>query len=263
VTALLEVRDLRVTYRGDRRAVDGVSFDIAAGETVALVGESGCGKTATALAIMRLLSPAARIGASSSVRFEGNELLTLSAGAMRALRGRRMAMVFQEPAAALNPAMRIGDQVAEVALVHGETPRHAAMARAIAMLERTGIRDAAHRARAFPHELSGGMRQRVMIAMALLLSPALLIADEPTSALDVTVQAQILALLLELQRESGTAVLFITHDLGVVAEACGRAMVMRAGQIVESAPTDRLFRAPAHPYTAELLSAVPRLRVPA
>jgi ABC-type dipeptide/oligopeptide/nickel transport system ATPase component len=263
VTALLEVRDLRVTYPGDRRAVDGVSFDIAPGETVALVGESGCGKTATALSIMRLLAPGARLGESSSVIFEGVEVLSLAHDAMRGLRGRRMAMVFQEPASALNPAMRIGDQIAEVALVHGEKSREAAMTRAIAMLERTGSRDAWDRARAYPHELSGGMRQRVMIAMALLLSPALLIADEPTSALDVTVQAQILALILELQRESGTAVLFITHDLGVVAEACSRAMVMRGGLIVESAPTDQMFRAPRHAYTAELLKAVPRLTVPA
>lgn len=263
MSALLEVRGLSVTYPGDRRAVDDVSFDVSAGETVALVGESGSGKTATGLALMRLLAPGARVGASSRVWFEGRELLSLPEPEIRSLRGRRMAMVFQEPAAALNPSMRVGAQVAEVARIHGERSRRAASDAAVTMLERAGIHDAAHRARAFPHELSGGQRQRVMIAMALLLKPALVIADEPTSALDVTVQAQILELLATLQRESGTAVLFITHDLGVVAEACSRALVMHEGRIVESASTEQLFRAPAHPYTVELLRAVPRLVVSA
>jgi len=174
-----------------------------------------------------------------------------------------MSMVFQEPAAALNPSMRVGDQVAEVAKIHGERSSRAARDAAVNMLERAGIHDAAARSRAYPHQLSGGQRQRVMIAMALLLKPALVIADEPTSALDVTVQAQILTLLATLQRESGTAVLLITHDLGVVAEACSRALVMNAGKIVESAPVTQLFKSPAHPYTAELLRAVPKLVVPA
>ncbi|HLA90961.1 MAG TPA: ABC transporter ATP-binding protein [Gemmatimonadaceae bacterium] len=260
--ALLAVRDLRTTYlraSGPARAVDGVSFDVASGETVALVGESGCGKTAIALSLMRLLPRHGRIEPGSQVAFDGRDLLGLDERAMRDLRGRRLAMIFQEPASALNPVMRVGEQVAEVARVHGERSRRAAWERAVAMLRRTGIADAPARARQYPHELSGGMRQRVLIAMALLLEPALVIADEPTSALDVTVQAQILDLLRELQRETGTAVLFITHDFGVVAELCSRALVMREGRLVEDAPVERLFAAPAHPYTAELLRAVPRL----
>jgi ABC-type dipeptide/oligopeptide/nickel transport system ATPase component len=263
VSALLEVRDLGVTYANGRQAVKGISFDVAAGETVALVGESGSGKSATAFAIMRLLAPGAAVSAQSHVTFEGRDLLTLDEPGMRSLRGRRLSMVFQEPGAALNPSMRIGDQVAEVAIVHGRASKAEAGDLAVSMLDRTGIRDARKRARLYPHELSGGMQQRVVIAMALLLAPALVIADEPTSALDVTVQDQILALLGDLQRESGTAVLLITHDLGVVAETCSRALVMQEGSIVESASVERLFSAPAHPYTAELLRAAPRLARPA
>jgi ABC-type dipeptide/oligopeptide/nickel transport system ATPase component len=259
VSRLLEVRDLAVTYAGGVRAVDGVSFDVAEGESVALVGESGSGKTATALSIMRLLAPGARLARESQVVFEGRDLLALDERAMCDVRGRRIAMVFQEPASALNPAMRVGDQVAETAIVHGERSVRVARSRAVAMLERVGLDDAARRAHAWPHELSGGQRQRVMIAMALLLGPALLIADEPTSALDTTVQAQILALLADLRRESGTATLLITHDFGVVARLCSRALVMKDGRIVEAAPVDALFRSPAHPYTAELIRAVPRL----
>jgi oligopeptide transport system ATP-binding protein len=257
---LLEVSDLRVTYAGGRRAVDGISFHVDAGETVALVGESGSGKSATAYALMRLLAPGASVGTGSRATFEGDDLLTLSEREMRALRGRRLAMVFQEPSTALNPSMRVIDQVAEVAMIHGERSRQSARDRAVEMLERTGIRDANRRAWCYPHQFSGGMKQRVVIAMALLLRPSLVIADEPTSALDVTVQSQILALIAELQREYGTAILFITHDLGVVADACSRALVMRAGQIVESTTTDRLFTSPAHPYTAELLRTMPRLQ---
>jgi ABC-type dipeptide/oligopeptide/nickel transport system ATPase component len=263
MTALLEVRDLRVTYPGERVAVDGISFDVAAGETVALVGESGSGKSATAYALLRVHRAGTRVSAAPDTSFEGRALFGLAEREMRDLRGRRIAMVFQEPASALNPSMRVGQQVAEVARVHGERSPRVALDRAMVMLERAGLRDAPRVARAYPHELSGGMRQRVVIAMALLLEPALLIADEPTSALDVTVQAQILALLGELQRASGMAVLFITHDLGVVAEACSRALVMQRGRIVEAAPVDQLFHAPAHPYTAELLRAVPRLSIPA
>jgi len=260
--ALLEVRDLRTTYERDGegvRAVDGVSFDVAAGETVALVGESGCGKSAIALSLMRLLPRNGRVEAGSRIAFDGRDLLALDERAMRDLRGRRMAMIFQEPATALNPMMTVGAQVAEVALLHGERSSRAARERAVAMLEHTGIGDPLARSRQYPHELSGGMRQRVLIAIALLLRPALVIADEPTSALDVTVQAQILDLLADLQRETGMAILFITHDFGVVAESCSRALVMREGRIVEAAPVDRLFRDPSHPYTAELLRAVPRL----
>jgi len=259
---LLDVRDLVVTYESDAgavRAVDGVSFAVHAGETVALVGESGCGKTSVAFALMRVMAPGARIGAGSRITFDGADLLALDERAMCDVRGRKISMIFQEPASALNPVMKVGAQVAEVALLHGERSKRAAWERAVAMLDRTGIADAARRAHQYPHELSGGMRQRVLIAMALMMRPALVIADEPTSALDVTVQAQILDLLRDLQRETGMAVLFITHDFGVVAELCSRAMVMRAGRIVEDAPVDRIFHAPADPYTAELLRAVPRL----
>jgi len=262
MTPLLGVENLRVAYAdrsGERMAVDGVSFSVDSGEIVALVGESGSGKTATALAILGILSNNARVGPGSAIRFEGRDLLTLPERDLRDLRGRRISMVFQEPAAALNPVMRVGDQVAEVALVHGERDKRRARDQAIAMLDRVGLPDAARRYRAYPHELSGGMRQRVMLAIALLLKPSLVIADEPTSALDVTVQAQVLALLLELQRESGTAVLLITHDLGVVAETCSRALVMRDGKLVEQASVDALFHTPAHEYTRDLLAAMPRL----
>jgi ABC-type dipeptide/oligopeptide/nickel transport system ATPase component len=259
---LLSARNLQVSYARDgswRRVVNGASFDIHAGETVALVGESGCGKTAIALAIMRLLARNGRIDPGSEITFDGQAMLSLDEPAMCDLRGRRIAMIFQEPASALNPVMTVGDQVAEVARLHGDTPRREAWSRAVRMLERTGIARAADRARQYPHELSGGTRQRVLIAMALLLSPALVIADEPTSALDVTVQAQILDLMREFQAETQMAMLLITHDFGVVAELCSRAMVMQAGTIVEDAPVDQMFRAPAHAYTAELLRAVPRL----
>jgi ABC-type dipeptide/oligopeptide/nickel transport system ATPase component len=260
---LLDVRDLTVTYAGEpaeTRAVDGVSFAVRAGEIVALVGESGCGKTSIAFALMRVMAAGARLGAQSHVTFEGTDLLALEERAMRDLRGRKIAMIFQEPASALNPVMKVGAQVAEVALLHGERSKRAAWDRAVAMLERTGIDDPARRAHQYPHELSGGMRQRVLIAMALMMRPALVIADEPTSALDVTVQAQILDLLRDLQRETGMAVLLITHDFGVVAELCSRAIVMRNGRIVEDAPVDDIFHAPSDPYTKELLRAVPRLK---
>ena len=260
--SLLEVRGLRTSFAtasGVARAVDGVSFDIAKGEMVALVGESGCGKSATALSLMGLIPPPGRIEAGSSIRFDGRELIGLPAESMRDLRGRRLSMIFQEPASALNPVLTIGQQTAEVARVHGERDRKRAWSLAVSMLERTGLSDPETRARQYPHELSGGMRQRVLIAMALLLRPALVIADEPTTALDVTVQAQILDLLRSLQGETGTAVLFITHDLGIVAETCSRVLVMYAGQIVEAAPVVRLFAAPAHPYTAGLLRSMPRL----
>ena len=263
---LLSVENLRVTYArrdADRVAVDGIDFSIAPGEIVALVGESGSGKTAIGLTIMGILPDHARVGPGAAIRFEGRDLLAMPERELRAIRGRRISMVFQEPASALNPVMRVGDQVAEVALVHGERDKRAARAKAVDMLGRVGLPDADAQYRAYPHELSGGMRQRVMLAIALLLRPALVIADEPTSALDVTVQAQVLKLLLELQRESGTAVLLITHDLGVVAETCARALVMRDGRIVESATVDDLFHAPAHEYTRELLAAMPRIEKPA
>lgn len=262
MTPLLSVKNLRVEYvdrAGAHTAVGGVSFAVEPGEIVALVGESGSGKSSVGLAIMGILPDHARVAPGSAIRFEGRDLLATPEPQLRDLRGRRIGMVFQEPAAALNPVMRVGDQVAEVALVHGTKDKRKARDRAIEMLGHVGLPDAARQYGAYPHELSGGMRQRVMLAIALLLTPALVIADEPTSALDVTVQAQVLRLLLQLQRESGTAVLLITHDLGVVAETCSRALVMRAGQVVESASVDDLFHAPKHAYTRELLAAMPRL----
>jgi peptide/nickel transport system ATP-binding protein len=262
MTPLLEVRDLSVSFPSDGArvaAVNGISFAIAAGESVALVGESGCGKSASALAIMRLLPPQATVAPTSIVRLDGHDLLAMADAELNDLRGRRLAMIFQEPASALNPLMRIGDQVAEVALLHGEASKAVAHDRAVTMLDRAGIPDAGARARQYPHELSGGLRQRVVIAMALLLKPALIIADEPTSALDVIVQAEILDLLRELQRESGSALLMITHDFGVVTELSSRVLVMQRGQIVEDAPAERVFRAPQHAHTIALLEAVPRI----
>jgi ABC-type dipeptide/oligopeptide/nickel transport system ATPase component len=206
-----------------------------------------------------LLPANARVGASSRIRFEGADLLALRDDAMRTVRGRRIAMVFQEPATALNPRMRVVDQVAEEALAHGERSASAARARALAMFDEVGLGDSARIARAFPHELSGGQRQRVVIAMALLLDPALVVADEPTSALDVTVQAQVLDLLRERQRASGMALLLVTHDLAIVAGTCRRTLVMHDGRIVEEGPTERIFTAPSDPHTAALVRAVPRM----
>jgi len=258
--SLLAVRDLRTIFptpAGDARAVDGVSFDIAAGEMVGLVGESGCGKSVLAQSLLRLVPPPGRI-AGGSITFDGRELLALDAAAMRDLRGRRIAMIVQEPSAALDPLYAIGAHVAEVARVHGERSRQAAERKARAMLERVGL-DPEQVARAYPHQLSGGMRQRVLIAMALLLEPALVIADEPTTALDAAVREEILDLMGRLQRETGTAVLLITHDLAVVERLGARVLVMYAGQIVEEAATERLFHEPAHPYTRGLLASLPRL----
>ena len=261
MTPVLDVRDLHTSFvspAGVARAVDGVSFSVSPGEMVALVGESGCGKSAIALSVMRLLPPNGR-SERGAVIFEGRDLLTLDARALRDLRGRRLSLIFQEPAAALNPVRTIGDQMAEIMRVHGERSARTARARATTMLGRTGIPDPERSARCYPHQLSGGMRQRVLIAMALLLEPALVIADEPTTALDMSVQSQILELLRSLQRETGTALLLITHDLSIVAETCSRVLVMYAGQIVEDAGADELFAKPAHPYTLGLLDSIPRL----
>ncbi|UPY36768.1 ABC transporter ATP-binding protein [Sediminicoccus sp. KRV36] len=242
------------TERGVLRAVDRLSFSVAPGRTLAIVGESGCGKSATALAILGLLAENAEV--SGMIRLAGQPL---SPAAQRAARGRELAMIFQEPMTSLNPAFTAGEQVAEALRLHeGLSPR-AAMDRAIAMLERVRIPDAARRARQYPHQLSGGMRQRVMIAIALACKPKLLIADEPTTALDVTVQAQILALLDELKRETGTAVVLITHDLGVVRDHADDVVVMYAGRLAEQAPTAQLFAQAEHPYTIGLLGAAPRL----
>lgn len=259
---LLAVHDLRVSFATDAglaRAVDGVSFTLHAGETVGLVGESGCGKSLTALSLLRLIPPGGTFASSSRVEFAGADMFALSDAELRAIRGHRMSMIFQEPMTALNPVLTVGDQVAEVVRVHTNASRREAWERAVAMLARVGIPDAAERARQYPHELSGGMRQRVMIAMALVLEPSLVIADEPTTALDVTIQAQILELLRELRDRMGMAVLLITHDLGVVAEMASRVLVMYAGEIVEESPVDALFASPAHPYTEGLLAAVPTL----
>ena len=255
---LLDVSGLEVHYPGAHapvRAVDGISFSLQQGETYALVGESGCGKSATGLALLRLVEPG-RIVAGRII-FEGRDLLTLPEDAMRRLRGARIGMVFQEAAAALNPVMRIGVQVGEALRIHRGMSRKQAHAEAVALLRLVALADPERQARAYPHELSGGMKQRVMLAIALSCSPALLIADEPTTALDVTIQAQILALLRELRDRLSLTVLLITHDLGVVAENADRVGVMYAGQLVEEAPVGQLFDRPEHPYTRGLLRAMP------
>jgi peptide/nickel transport system ATP-binding protein len=259
---LLSVENLRTyfyTDAGIARAVDGVTFSIDAGETVGLVGESGCGKSVTALSILRLIGAPGRIEPDSHMLFEGRDLLRLSDEEMRRVRGNRIAMIFQEPMTALNPVFTVGDQIAEVARVHQKASRKAAWNRAVEMLELVGIPAPAERAKEYPHQLSGGMRQRVVIAMALVMKPALVIADEPTTALDVTIQAQILELLADLQKKFGTSILLITHDMGVVAETASRVIVMYGGEIVESAPVDRIFANPHHPYTEGLLGAMPKV----
>jgi peptide/nickel transport system ATP-binding protein len=256
---VLEVRDLAVEFRTDRgtlRAVDGVSFAVAAGRTLAIVGESGCGKSVTSLAVMGLLPGNGRV--EGAIRLAGRDIAALPAEERRALRGGAMAMIFQEPMTSLNPAFTAGEQVAEALRLHQGLAPGAAFARAVEMLARVHIPDAGRRARQYPHQLSGGMRQRVMIAMALACRPKLLIADEPTTALDVTVQAQILALLDELKAETGTAVVLITHDLDVVADHADEVAVMYAGRIAERAPAAAIFALPQHPYTVGLLGARPR-----
>jgi oligopeptide/dipeptide ABC transporter ATP-binding protein len=260
--SLLNVRDLRTyfyTENGVARSVDGVSFSVAPGETVGLVGESGCGKSVTALSLMRLIRPPGRIEPGSVIEFEGRNLATLDEKSMRELRGERIAMVFQEPMTALNPVFKVGDQIAEVVRVHNGGTRQEAWARAVKMLETVGIPSPEQRAGEYPHQLSGGMRQRVVIAMALVMNPTLVIADEPTTALDVTIQAQILELLKDLQGRFGTSILMITHDLGVVAETVSRVIVMYGGEIVEEAPVKELFKQAHHPYTEGLLNAMPQV----
>ncbi len=261
-TPLLQVEDLRVVFRGsDGRttyAVDGVSFSVARGKTLGIVGESGCGKSVTSLAVMGLL-PRGSAEISGKVLFEGRELLSQPDRVMRDLRGDRLAMIFQEPMTSLNPSYTVGDQIVEAILRHRRVSKKEAEKRAVEMLRRVRIPTPEARFHDYPHRLSGGMRQRVMIAMALACDPDLLIADEPTTALDVTIQAQILELMRRLREESGTAVVLITHDLGVVAEVCDEVVVMYAGQVVERAPVADLFRFPQHPYTVGLLGALPRL----
>ena len=259
---LLTVSDLRTyfyTSAGIARAVDGVSFTIGAGETLGIVGESGCGKSVTALSILRLVQQPGRIEPGSRILFEGQDLLQLDDAGIRRVRGNRIAMIFQEPMTALNPVFTVGDQIAEVVRVHTTASRREAWDRAVEMLTLVGIPAPAERARQYPHQLSGGMRQRVLIAMALVMSPALVIADEPTTALDVTIQAQILELLADLQRRFGTSIAMITQDLGVIAEVASRVVVMYGGEVVEEARVETLFTSAHHPYTEGLLHAMPRV----
>src|SRR5581483_1492133 len=260
--SLLSVNDLSVAIKtpdGVLRTVDGVSFDVAAGESVGIVGESGSGKTQTALAIMGLLPWNAK--ARGSIAFDGAELLRMRASKLNRIRGAQIALVFQDPKTSLNPHLTIGVQMAEIAERHLGVSRHEALQQSAQMLDRVRLSGAANALTSYPHEFSGGMRQRIAIAMMLLCKPKLLIADEPTSALDVTIQAQILALLAELQRDLGLAVILISHDLGVVAELCTRTLVMYAGRIMESAPTAALLAQPRNPYSRALLAS--RLRVDA
>jgi peptide/nickel transport system ATP-binding protein len=261
-TPLLAVAGLRVTFRGaggTARAVDGVDLVVAPGETVGLVGESGSGKSVTAWAVLRLVEPEGHVGTGSSVKLEGRDLLALPAREMRAVRGNHVALMVQEPGSAFNPVRTIGGQIAEAVRAHHQVTRKAAWERAVEMLGMVGLPDPARRAKGYAHQLSGGQRQRALLAMALACRPKLLIADEPTTALDVTIQAEILELLQDLQHRLGMAVLLITHNLGIVAGWTKRTYVMYAGQIVEEAATPALFARPAHPYTQGLLAAVPRL----
>jgi peptide/nickel transport system ATP-binding protein len=266
VNAILQVHDLHTQFNtldGVVRAVDGVSFELARGETLGIVGESGCGKSVTALSILRLIPTETGRIASGSIRFEGEELTALSEEAMKRLRGHRISMIFQEPMTSLNPVLTVGTQIAENVVRHLGVSWRAARDRAGEMLDLVRIADARRRLDEYPHQLSGGMRQRVMIAMALSCDPQVLIADEPTTALDVTIQAQILDLMLELKEKTGTAIVLITHDLGVVAETTQRVVVMYAGRKVEEAPVEVLFEEPLHPYTRGLMRAIPRLDVEA
>ena len=258
---MLEVSDLRLGFSAGKKtfvAVDGVSFTISKGETFALLGESGCGKSVTAQGIMRLLPAAGRV-VGGSVRIDGEELLTLSEAAMRQVRGARIAMIFQEPATSLNPVLTVGVQIGEVLDRHCGLRGEAARQRMLELLRQVGIADPERRLDEYPFQFSGGMKQRVMIAIALAGEPDLLIADEPTTALDVTVQAQILDLLAQLQRERGMAMLLITHDLGVVAKMAQRIGVMYAGELVEVASREDFFRRPSHPYTQALFAALPEI----
>jgi oligopeptide transport system ATP-binding protein len=261
--ALLTVTDLRThfhTRSGVYRAVDGVSFSVERGETLGIVGESGSGKSVTCYSIMGLIpQPPGRI-ASGTAMFDGIDLLHCRPAQARTIRGKRVSMIFQDPMTSLNPYMRISEQLIEPLLIHEKVSRAEAMKRALSMLEAVGINDAARRIRYYPHEFSGGMRQRVMIAMALITQPELLIADEPTTALDVTVQAQILELIRKMQRELGMAVIFITHDLGVVSGLCDRVLVMYAGRVVESGGVRQIFYEPRHPYTRALQRSIPALQ---
>jgi peptide/nickel transport system ATP-binding protein len=265
MTQVLEVDNLRISFpSGERRVypVDGVSFRLDRGETLALVGESGCGKSLTSLALLQLVPAPGRIEAGSTVRLGDTNVLALKGEALRQIRGRRIGMIFQDPMTSLNPVFSVGDQIVEGILAHFKMSKADARERALRLLQEVGIPDPAERLKAYPHQLSGGMRQRVMIAIALSAEPEILVADEPTTALDVTVQAQILEVLDRLRTSRGMAVLLITHDLGIVAGRADRVAVMYAGQIIEEAPTERLFANPSHPYTQGLFASVPRISGP-
>jgi len=259
---LLEVRDLKTrfsTENGLVTAVDGVSFKIYEGETVGLVGESGCGKSVTSLSILRLFGLQSGTLLEGEILFEGRDLLTLPLNEIQTIRGNKISMIFQDPMTSLNPVFTVGDQIAESIMLHQKLDRKQALDKAVHMLELVGIASPERRIMDYPHQLSGGMRQRVMIAMGLACQPRLLIADEPTTALDVTIQAQILDLMLKLQKELNMGVVLITHDLGVVAEVCDRVMVMYLGQIVEECPVEELFDNPLHPYTCGLIKSIPSM----
>src|SRR5665647_1480788 len=264
MSALLEVRDLTTCFKvdgGEFTAVDGISFSVQSGRTLGIVGESGCGKSVTSLSIMDLLPKGQGRIAGGSITFDGVDLVQLSTPAMRALRGNRIAMIFQEPMTSLNPAFTIGDQLIEAIRCHRDLDHAAARAHAIEMLRRVRIPSPEQRMDAYPHKLSGGMRQRVMIAMALSCEPQLLIADEPTTALDVTIQAQVLELMRTLRANTGAAIMLITHDLGVIAELADEVVVMYAGRVVERASVAGLFAEPQHPYTIGLLGSIPKLHL--
>jgi peptide/nickel transport system ATP-binding protein len=259
--ALLDVKNLRTHFfsrAGVTRAVDDVSFSLGRGEILGVVGESGCGKSVTSLSIMRLVDRPGRI-VSGEILLEGRDLLKLSKEEMRRLRGSELAMIFQEPSSSMNPVFRIGSQISEAILVHERVSRDAARERVLELMRLVGIPDPERRYRQFPHQFSGGMLQRMMVAMALACNPKLLIADEPVTALDVTIQAQILDLIKELRDKTGASVLLITHDMGVVAETCDRVAVMYLGKVVETAPLETLFDGPKHPYTMGLFASIPRL----
>jgi peptide/nickel transport system ATP-binding protein len=266
MTRVLDVRDLRISFPGSGghrfHPVDGVTFSLDRGETLALVGESGCGKSLTSLALLRLVPAPGRVDPGSVIRLGDTDVLALEGEALRRIRGKRIGMIFQDPMTSLNPVFTVGDQIAEGVLAHLRVSKAEARERARALLQEVGMPDPAARLDAYPHQLSGGMRQRVMIAIALSAEPEILVADEPTTALDVTVQAQILETLDELRRRRGMAVLLITHDLGIVAGRADRVAVMYAGQIVEEAPTAALFARPSHPYTQGLFASVPRITGP-
>jgi peptide/nickel transport system ATP-binding protein len=266
MTRVLDVENLRISFpdaeKGRVYPVDGVSFSLDRGKTLALVGESGCGKSLTSLALLRLVPEPGRIEDGSAIRLADTDVLALDGEPLRRIRGRRIGMIFQDPMTSLNPVFTVGDQIAEGVRAHFDVSRAEARRRALKLLQEVGISDPGARLDAYPHQLSGGMRQRVMIAIALSAEPEILVADEPTTALDVTVQAQILEVLDRLRDSHGMAVLLITHDLGIVAGRADRVAVMYAGQIVEEAPTDRLFARPSHPYTQGLFASVPRITGP-